>query len=107
MNANPRELAVDATLGELEPVAYFDGAMLTGVTVSRGGRIFVNFPKWGDDVQFTVAEVKDNEVVPYPDRATNKTKPKIQRRRSSPFRASLWTPLTGFGSWTPEARCSN
>jgi len=41
MNANPQELATDAPLGELEPVAYFDGAMLTGVTVSRGGRIFV------------------------------------------------------------------
>ena len=70
---NPERLAADAPLGELEPVAYFDGAMLTGVTVSRGGRIFVNFPKWGDDVQFTVAEVKDWEIVPYPDQATNET----------------------------------
>ena len=73
MNADPQQLAAEAPLGELEPVAYFDGAMLTGVTVSRGGRIFVNFPKWGDDVQFTVAEVVDGEVVPYPDRATNET----------------------------------
>jgi sugar lactone lactonase YvrE len=73
MNADPRQPAADAPLGELEPVAYFDGAMLTGVTVSRGGRIFVNFPKWGDDVQFTVAEVRDGEIVPYPDRGTNET----------------------------------
>jgi len=27
----------------------------------------------GDDVQFTVAEVKDGAVVPYPDRETNET----------------------------------
>lgn len=73
MSVNPEQLAADAPLGELEPVAYFDGAMLTGVTVSRGGRIFINFPKWGDDVQFTVAEVRDGDVVPYPDRATNET----------------------------------
>lgn len=74
MNANPQELAADAPLGDLEPVAFFDGAMLTGVTVSHGGRIFVNFPKWGDDVRFTVAEVKDGEVVAYPDQATNETR---------------------------------
>jgi hypothetical protein len=43
-----RELSADRTLGELGPVAYFEGAMLTGVTVSHGGRIFVNFPKWGE-----------------------------------------------------------
>ena len=73
MNADPRQLATDAPLGALETVALFDGAMLTGVTVSRGGRVFVNFPKWGDDVRFTVAEVVDGEVVPYPDMATNET----------------------------------
>lgn len=31
--------------------------MPTGVTVSHSGRIFVNFPQWGDDVTATVAEV--------------------------------------------------
>ena len=47
---------VDEPVGELEPVAYFNGPMLTGVTVSREGRIFVNFPKWGDDVAFTFTD---------------------------------------------------
>ena len=59
-------LPTDEPFGELEPVAYFHGAMLTGVTVSQQGRIFVNFPKWGDDVQFTVAELKDGQEVAYP-----------------------------------------
>lgn len=54
--------------GELETVHTFDdGPMPTGVSVSRTGRIFVNFPKWGDDVRSTVAEIRDGQVVPYPD----------------------------------------
>ena len=40
--------------------------MPTGVTVSRKGRIFVNFPRWGDNVPFTVAEIKDGKAVAFP-----------------------------------------
>jgi sugar lactone lactonase YvrE len=54
------------SIGTLERVATFDGAMPTGVTVSEGGRIFVNFPRWGDDVKFTVAELRNGKAVPYP-----------------------------------------
>lgn len=68
-----RELPAEETIGLLEPVAYFNGAMPTGVTVSQQGRIFVNFPKWGDDVQFTVAEIRNGEVAAYPDKAMNQT----------------------------------
>ena len=70
-----QELPVDEPLGVLEPVAYFNGAMPTGVTVSQQGRIFVNFPKWGDDVQFTVAELRKGEAVAYPDVEINHTDP--------------------------------
>ena len=59
------------TIGTLEVVHLFDGAMPTGVTVSRTGRVFVCFPKWGDDVRATVAELRDGELVPYPDRQLN------------------------------------
>jgi sugar lactone lactonase YvrE len=55
----------------LEPVFYFDGPMPTGVTVSHTGRIFVNFPRWGDDVPFTVAELTDGRTVPFPDAELN------------------------------------
>lgn len=65
------ELATDATTGTLETVATFDGAMPTGVTVSQKGRIFVNFPKWGDKVDFTVAEVKNGKPAAFPDQKTN------------------------------------
>ena len=58
----------DEPVGELETVHLFtDGPMPTGVSVSHTGRIFVNFPKWGDDVPATVAEIVDGTVVPYPD----------------------------------------
>ena len=70
-----QDLPADEPLGTLEPVAYFSGAMPTGITVSQHGRIFVNFPKWGDEVQFTVAEIRDGEPVAYPDEAMNQTNP--------------------------------
>jgi sugar lactone lactonase YvrE len=66
-------LPAEEPLGALEPVAYFNGAMPTGVTVSQQGRIFVNFPKWGDDVKFTVSEIRDGKAVAYPDGSTNQT----------------------------------
>jgi sugar lactone lactonase YvrE len=48
--------------------------MPTGVTVSHKGRIFVNFPKWGDNVQYSVAEVlKDGSTIAYPDMELNRT----------------------------------
>jgi sugar lactone lactonase YvrE len=66
------DLAMDQPVGEIEAVATFNGPMPTGVTVSHAGRIFVCFPKWGDKVEFTVAEVKDGRPVAYPDEAINR-----------------------------------
>ncbi len=67
------DLAADRPAGAIEAVATFDGPMPTGVTVSRSGRIFVCFPKWGDPVEFTVAEVKGGRSVAYPDATINRT----------------------------------
>jgi sugar lactone lactonase YvrE len=67
------QLPSEEPMGMLEPVTYFNGAMPTGVTVSQKGQIFVNFPKWGDEVPFTVAEIKDGKAVAYPDEAMNQT----------------------------------
>jgi sugar lactone lactonase YvrE len=57
--------------GKLEQVYAFYGAMPTGVTVSETGRIFICFPKWGDDVKFTVAEIVKGKLQPYPSLETN------------------------------------
>jgi sugar lactone lactonase YvrE len=64
-------LPQEKTVGKLETVANFNGAMPTGVTVSQSGRIFVNFPRWGDRVDFTVAEIKNGEATPYPNAEIN------------------------------------
>lgn len=68
-------LPADESLGALEPVARFDGPKPTSVTVSHQARIFINYPKWGDEVTFTVAELRDGQPVAYPDEATNQTDP--------------------------------
>ena len=55
----------------LTQVAGF-GQQVTGVAVSKDGRIFVNFPRWEKDVPISVAEVmKDGRLKPYPDAAWN------------------------------------
>jgi sugar lactone lactonase YvrE len=63
--------ATERVIGQLEVVATFSGPMPTGVTVADNGRIFVNFPKWGDAVKYTVAEVKDGKTEPYPNADIN------------------------------------
>ena len=60
----------------IERVYAFNGAMPTGVTVTETGRIFVNFPRWGDDVPYTVAEISNGQLVPYPDLKTNVADPR-------------------------------
>lgn len=55
----------------LRPVATFDH-QVTGVTVAENGRIFVNFPRWTEDVPVSVAEVQQNgSIKPYPDERWN------------------------------------
>lgn len=67
----------DTPRGELEVVHTFtDGPMPTGVSVSHTGRIFVNFPKWGDEVPATVVELVDGAVKPYPSAEANQAKSK-------------------------------
>jgi len=64
--------ALPAHAQRVEQVATFNGPMLTGVTVSRAGRVFVNFPHWGDPVPFTVAELKNGRAVAYPNAQINR-----------------------------------
>jgi len=65
------QIPQDKSTGKLEVVATFTGPMPTGVTVSHKGRIFVNFPRWGDKVDFTVAELKDGKPVAFPSEQMN------------------------------------
>ncbi len=68
---NSAKEATDQPVGRLETVATFDGAMPTGITVSHAHRMFVNFPRWGDDVPFTVGEIVNGKAVAYPNEEIN------------------------------------
>ncbi|CAM3941871.1 L-dopachrome tautomerase-related protein [Bordetella muralis] len=68
----PADAPADKSIGQLDQVFAFHDAMPTGITVTDNGRLFVNFPKWGDDVAFTVGEIREGQVFPYPDAAFNR-----------------------------------
>jgi sugar lactone lactonase YvrE len=72
--ASPQEPPV----GQAEQVFAFGGAMPTGVSVAETGRIFVNFPQWGDDVPFCVGEIRDGRLVPYPGIDANRSFASVQ-----------------------------
>jgi len=56
----------------LEAVASFPNQQVTGVTLSRAGRLFVSFPFWSDDHTTSVAEMTaDGAERPYPDLGWN------------------------------------
>ncbi len=71
ITANPPTTSSDHFFGALETVATFPGPMPEGVTVSRHNRIFVNFARWGDDIPFTVAEIRNGKAVAYPNAEVN------------------------------------
>ncbi len=66
-------IALPATEGlKPVPVAAFPDQRVTGVAVSRRGRIFVNFPLWEDGHRESVAEIVPGQAPrPYPDAAWN------------------------------------
>ena len=64
--APPPDLPSERPVGEPELVATFEGPMPTGVSAHPSGRVFVNFPRWGDDPPATLAELKDGGAVPFP-----------------------------------------
>ncbi len=61
----------DAPAASLEIVAESASRRWTGVAVTPDGRIFVNFPRWSDDVDISVAEIIDGKLEPFPDEASN------------------------------------
>lgn len=57
---------------ELQEVASFPTQEVTGVSVSKTGRVFVNFPNWSDDHTVSVAEIVDGQPKPFPNEEWNK-----------------------------------
>ena len=66
-------LAAEGGQSRLQEVASFPDQQVTGIAVSKEGRIFVNFPYWSGDHKLSVAEVlKDGTIHPYPDEFWNR-----------------------------------
>ncbi|HEY6839489.1 MAG TPA: hypothetical protein VI389_12150, partial [Geobacteraceae bacterium] len=58
--------------GAIVEVAGF-ADQVTGVDVSRDGRVFVNFPRWTAPPRYSVAELlSDGTLKPFPDAAWNR-----------------------------------
>lgn len=107
--AGAQELPREKTIGNLEVVATFNGPLPTGVAVANDGRVFVNFPRWGDEKVYpdfyTVAEVKNGKTVPYPSAQINKADPvraaqtllAVQSVVLDPTGKRLWIVDTGTG----------
>ncbi len=55
----------------LQEVASFPNQQVTGVAVSKSGRVFVNFPDWSDGHTISVAEVINGKAKPYPNETWN------------------------------------
>jgi sugar lactone lactonase YvrE len=70
--AHAQPLPSEPVIGHIEPVHAFWDEMPTGVSVSSHGRIFLNFPRWGDNVPVTVGELKGGRIVPFPSTAMNR-----------------------------------
>jgi sugar lactone lactonase YvrE len=68
---HPASAQTSSSSQPFEQVASF-GHQVTGVAVSKDGRVFVNFPRWTEDAPVSVAEVmKDGSVKPFPDETWN------------------------------------
>jgi sugar lactone lactonase YvrE len=61
----------------LVEVAHSD-RQWTGISVAPDGGIFVNYPRWSDNVPFSVGALRgDGTVSPYPDMETNRWAPGV------------------------------
>ena len=69
-SAAPRSHATKAS-ATLTQVAAFPDQQITGISVAKDGRIFVNLPRWTVDVPVSVGEVKGGRIVPFPDASWN------------------------------------
>ena len=72
-------VAALASSEDLKEVVSFPDQQVTGVAVSKSGRVFVNFPKWSDDHTISVAEIVDGKPRPFPNMQWNSDGPAEER----------------------------
>ena len=64
---------IPSSAADFAEVANFPNQQVTGVTISKSGRIFMNFPNWSDDHTISVAELIDRQPKPFPNGEWNKS----------------------------------
>ena len=70
--ARAQTTTADSSTATLQSVATFPQQQVTGVAVSRRGRVFVNFPDWSDGHTISVAEIVNGQPRPFPNDEWNK-----------------------------------
>lgn len=56
---------------QVTQVAEFKGQQVTGIAIAATGRMFVNFPRWREGIENSVAEVSGTKSKPYPNQEWN------------------------------------
>ncbi|WPQ66383.1 L-dopachrome tautomerase-related protein [Chitinophaga sancti] len=67
-------IATSSAVPQLEEVFADSAYQITGVAVAKDGRLFTNYPYWGEKHAYSVVEVVNGEPVPYPDTTWNSFK---------------------------------
>ncbi|MGH7936874.1 MAG: hypothetical protein ACRD5Z_02615, partial [Bryobacteraceae bacterium] len=71
--ASAQTIPAESSTATLQSVATFPNQQVTGVAVSRRGRIFVSFPDWSDGHTTSVAEIVNGKPVPFPNGEWNES----------------------------------
>ncbi|HEX8428342.1 L-dopachrome tautomerase-related protein [Hymenobacter sp.] len=75
----------------------------TGVAVLRDGRIFANFPRMETDtVPYSVAEIRGQQAIPFPDTTWNNWKPSLPAQNRFVCVQSVYTDANNF-LWVLDA----
>jgi sugar lactone lactonase YvrE len=69
-----QSLAPQLPSSALELVFSDSTYQLTGVAISKEGRLFTNYPLWSDTYKYAVVEIHGNQTTPYPNLAMNSWK---------------------------------
>ena len=91
----------------LEVFATVNGPMPTGIAVSKQNRVFTNFPRWGDPVEYTVAEIVNGKIQPFPSKELNDSNGDLSKNLFAvqsvvvDEQDRLWALDTGSVNFTP------
>ncbi len=70
------------TQPDLMKLTEFKGLQVTGVTADESGRIFANFPRWRENLPYSVVEINaKGEATPYPDKEWNTWRGRPEKNR--------------------------